>query len=478
MANQDDDLTNHHGDETFDFDDSNDEFAVPDTPYGDDDNAFADEDLLGAEGLDDEIIEGNDDFSIGDEAEVGEQADYQEVGYDEHVPEDHPSPEYYDDEEAPASTGLGWKTYVGVAAAMVLTAGGLVMFLFPGDPEPSRQAQAMDPARLQQIAQQNATQSQQQSATAQNQSAQTQQPPQQPQAQNGPVDVEPFPSGSRSDPQQTGMGNGGSGTSGSGGNGGGQMSGDSVPSSPIADPNSREPERDRNYDQVNQQRQLAMMDQQIEEIGSQFFVRKDEFAVLGRVVEKSQDKLQSIDRGLSESQREIRALERRVAELERESGKSAKTPEKELEPDPEVKDAQVVLTAYGYVPGPIDGLMGTRTKAALVRFQKAHDLEMTGELDRATRKQLDGDPKKNPYPVRRTATRESSRSHSTSTASNDTSQGWFIRGVTKNRAIVFKKDGTSYAVEHGTEIPGMGQVIAFYPQKRQVETSKGMIREL
>jgi hypothetical protein len=49
-----------------------------------------------------------------------------------------------------------------------------------------------------------------------------------------------------------------------------------------------------------------------------------------------------------------------------------------------VRRAQERLTALGFAPGPIDGVLGSQTRAALRQFQRAHSLPSTGELDDAT----------------------------------------------------------------------------------------------
>ncbi len=60
-------------------------------------------------------------------------------------------------------------------------------------------------------------------------------------------------------------------------------------------------------------------------------------------------------------------------------------------PDPEdrpIMQAQVVLDRIGFGPGVIDGKMGMSTENALNGFQEANDLDVTGELDDATREAL------------------------------------------------------------------------------------------
>lgn len=49
-----------------------------------------------------------------------------------------------------------------------------------------------------------------------------------------------------------------------------------------------------------------------------------------------------------------------------------------------VRELQKALARAGYDPGPIDGLMGRKTRAALIRFQKDNKLEASGKLDEST----------------------------------------------------------------------------------------------
>lgn len=46
-----------------------------------------------------------------------------------------------------------------------------------------------------------------------------------------------------------------------------------------------------------------------------------------------------------------------------------------------MREVQTALQARGYDPGPIDGVMGYRTRAAVRRFQNDHNLSPTGEVD-------------------------------------------------------------------------------------------------
>ena len=49
-----------------------------------------------------------------------------------------------------------------------------------------------------------------------------------------------------------------------------------------------------------------------------------------------------------------------------------------------IRTAQVYLDQLGYDPGPTDGVMGRKTKAAIKEFQRDHDLRATGTLTSAT----------------------------------------------------------------------------------------------
>jgi peptidoglycan hydrolase-like protein with peptidoglycan-binding domain len=53
-----------------------------------------------------------------------------------------------------------------------------------------------------------------------------------------------------------------------------------------------------------------------------------------------------------------------------------------------VKQAQQALKEKGYDPGPIDGVMGARTKEAIKSFQNASNFPASGTLDAQTSQQL------------------------------------------------------------------------------------------
>jgi S1-C subfamily serine protease len=54
----------------------------------------------------------------------------------------------------------------------------------------------------------------------------------------------------------------------------------------------------------------------------------------------------------------------------------------------EIRKAQVLLSKLGYEPGPIDGLVGRKTRKAIVNFQQDFDLPETGEVDNKLLNQL------------------------------------------------------------------------------------------
>ncbi|WPE19975.1 glycoside hydrolase family protein [Shinella zoogloeoides] len=65
------------------------------------------------------------------------------------------------------------------------------------------------------------------------------------------------------------------------------------------------------------------------------------------------------------------------------------TPAAPAQPDPDVKEAQEILTSKGFNPGAIDGWMGEKTRKAIIAYQKAHPhLQADGILGPATLSQL------------------------------------------------------------------------------------------
>jgi len=53
-----------------------------------------------------------------------------------------------------------------------------------------------------------------------------------------------------------------------------------------------------------------------------------------------------------------------------------------------VREAQQALQDKGYDVGPIDGIMGPKTQAAIREFQQKEGIESSGQLDARTRSRL------------------------------------------------------------------------------------------
>jgi peptidoglycan hydrolase-like protein with peptidoglycan-binding domain len=54
----------------------------------------------------------------------------------------------------------------------------------------------------------------------------------------------------------------------------------------------------------------------------------------------------------------------------------------------DIKEVQQALADKGYNPGPIDGAMGSQTRQAIGRYQKAEDLPVTNHMDAKTADKL------------------------------------------------------------------------------------------
>jgi peptidoglycan hydrolase-like protein with peptidoglycan-binding domain len=59
-----------------------------------------------------------------------------------------------------------------------------------------------------------------------------------------------------------------------------------------------------------------------------------------------------------------------------------------VSPGQDIRQVQVALKNQGQYRGPIDGIMGPRTRQAVREFQKVNGLEQTGTLDQETMQKL------------------------------------------------------------------------------------------
>jgi Putative peptidoglycan binding domain len=106
-----------------------------------------------------------------------------------------------------------------------------------------------------------------------------------------------------------------------------------------------------------------------------------------------QGKRGSTDAGASQSRgKPNTSLGGTQSERERESGAPLPTGTVRMgagqSSNSDVKQAQQALKDKGHDPGPIDGVMGSRTKEAIKSFQSASNLQVTGTLDAATSQKL------------------------------------------------------------------------------------------
>lgn len=485
----DDDLIKQQG-EDFSMSGDDSEFVIPDEPT---DEEYGDE----ADDLDLSF----DDHEDVEDDEIPDLDMPDEDGTDSHNRDD--GAEYDDeqhDEEEPKHK-IGWKTYTGLALTVVLVAGSLTYFVMP-DGSDSRAPDSQNIEQAREIIRQRADEGVQQ-ASAQIPQQETTQIPDQ---QSGTVDVQPFPDssgGGANQPPETPVAtsNGNNG----GNNGGFNNNSFSGNQSVIPDPTERTPNDDQNS---RQGLQLSDM---------------HDFVVISDLAKENREKLKSLTGETKGQDSDIGRLEHRVERLERKidllladggsaKSKSAKdieepeTPEEntakkedapkkkvstkktaskadESDSGPvsyepkvpktpaEIKALQRQLAIYGYRPGKVDGVIGGNTRQAVKRLQREHGLPETGWLSGETLLALVA-PKhysgsyREPEPVNFADNPRDEEKHDVT---------WYVRGVTPNKAVVYRLDGMSYAVAIGTEIPGMGQVTNLDPGKHQVKTAHGMI---
>jgi hypothetical protein len=70
-----------------------------------------------------------------------------------------------------------------------------------------------------------------------------------------------------------------------------------------------------------------------------------------------------------------------LAALAAQSQRTAPAPEDPRAVTARIREAQVLLAAMGYEPGPLDGQLGMRTAVAVDSFRRAHDLDLTDDID-------------------------------------------------------------------------------------------------
>src|SRR2546425_1798181 len=79
--------------------------------------------------------------------------------------------------------------------------------------------------------------------------------------------------------------------------------------------------------------------------------------------------------------------------VEKTKAKARETKDKiaaQTESSADIRQAQMALKDKGHAPGPIDGIHGPRTSAALRAYQKAENIKVTGRLDADTKSHLMG----------------------------------------------------------------------------------------
>ena len=171
--------------------------------------------------------------------------------------------------------------------------------------------------------------------------------------------------------------------------------------------------------------------------------------------------LEQLNRNQQETDSMIRDINNQKADSGSQTSNASNANESQpIKPSETVRNAQSRLDDLGYNPGPVDGYYGELTNAGVKRFQKAHGMEVTGELDQPTLDRIMSERaqanQSDPNPSLNIGTRPGA------------SQQWFVRGVTNTRAILYTRNGGSYIVKKGTEVPGKGQVARLVPSQHKV----------
>lgn len=93
--------------------------------------------------------------------------------------------------------------------------------------------------------------------------------------------------------------------------------------------------------------------------------------------------------GAAQYQTEKQPGQQRGAEFGKQPGQQMeKQPGKQQLSSDQIRQAQEKLQQEGHNPGPIDGVWGPQTQAAVKEFQQAKNIQVTGQLDQQTMKEL------------------------------------------------------------------------------------------
>ena len=97
-----------------------------------------------------------------------------------------------------------------------------------------------------------------------------------------------------------------------------------------------------------------------------------------RRADQVRGKTDKMDRAWDKTKAKTREMKDKVTGDDRDYGRASA----------DVRSAQQALQHQGFDPGPIDGVMGPRTSAAVRDFQQKENLTVTGQLDAETRARL------------------------------------------------------------------------------------------
>lgn len=103
---------------------------------------------------------------------------------------------------------------------------------------------------------------------------------------------------------------------------------------------------------------------------------RNQINVLERQLEQKERQLVSLQETLDKESKERAMLATQVGVL---TGKYKSVPS-----NASVKQIQLALRKAGFEPGAVDGVMGSKTRKAIRRFQEANLLPITGKVDKAT----------------------------------------------------------------------------------------------